>query len=104
MIKGLYIERANKIAAATAYPKNPLIPDRDPRDAHEREMSARTARTQADDLKIMIEETESFIERIEELIDHLANHPSKSAHRTLAQRDLENASMRLRRELGDKPI
>ncbi len=50
-----------------------------------------------------IRSNEAVIPMIELIIHDLQTSTIQSAYRTLAIRDLECASMRLRRELGDKP-
>lgn len=52
---------------------------------------------------IAIEEDETAILRIQELLNFLAASAHKSRHRSLTITWLEAAQDRLRRELGDKP-
>lgn len=75
-------------------------PHTDPRLAHECEEAAKRLDAEADLLDRHIKGDIDIIINIEALIHYLNHSPDTSAHRTLALRDLENASGRLRRELG----
>jgi hypothetical protein len=55
------------------------------------------------ELGLHIEEDETAVLRIQELLNFLAASSYKSRLRSLAITDLEQAQDRLRRELGDKP-
>ena len=76
----------------------------DPRDAHESEQVAKRLEAEATQLSRQARSDAALIQNIEFLIHDLSTSTDQSAHRTLALRDLENASGRLRRELGYQPI
>lgn len=76
----------------------------DPRLAHECEASATALETEAATHDRHAKGNTDLIINIESLIHYINHSPDKSAYRTLALRDLESASMRLRRELGDHPL
>lgn len=84
--------------------KQAAPPSKDPRIAHDCEVAAKTLDQEAEQLERMASDDWHVIENIEILIKHLAASSDKSAQRTLAMRDLESASSRLRRELGYQPI
>lgn len=65
--------------------------------------AAKHSDAEADKLEAHARSNEAIIPMIELIIHDLQNSTHPSAQRTLAMRDLESASMRLRRELGDKP-
>lgn len=73
---------------------------KDPRDAHENEVAAGRLIEEAENLERMAKGNQELILNIETLIHYLATTNDKSAQRTLAMRDLESASSRLRREVG----
>lgn len=72
----------------------------DPRIAHDLEAAAKKDAAEAERLGKHAKSNEELIQNIEMLIAYLNNSTIKSGHRTLALRDLESASDRLRRELG----
>lgn len=72
----------------------------DPRIAHECEVTAKCLDEEAEQLERMAKGNHELIQNIEHLIRYLATSNDKSAQRTLAMRDLESASSRLRREVG----
>lgn len=72
----------------------------DPRIAHECEESAKALEAEAEIHERHANGNTDLILNIESLIHYINNSPDKSAYRTLALRDLESASDRLRRELG----
>lgn len=74
----------------------------DPRLVHELEESAKRTDAEVDRLQTHAKSNEELIQNIEMLIHYLNGSSIKSAHRTLALRDLESASGRLQRELGTK--
>lgn len=76
-------------------------PSADPRVAYEAEVSAKDAESRAEELEAHAKGNQDMILNIESLIHYLNHSPHKSADRTIATRHLEDASMRLRRELGD---
>lgn len=73
----------------------------DPRLAHEADLSAADDEKKADKLESHARANEAAVNIIELLIHDFTTSSHASAARTLAMRDLESASMRLRRELGD---
>lgn len=75
----------------------------DPRLAHESEVQAQKLTTEAQAALDHARGNAEMILNIETLIHYLEHSPIKSAGRTLALRHLEDASMRLRREIGDEP-
>lgn len=66
--------------------------------------AAKHSDEEADNLEGHARSNEAIISMIELIIHDLQTSSIKSADRTLALRDLESASMRLRRELGDHPV
>lgn len=76
----------------------------DPRDAYESAQVAERLDAEAAKLGRQARSDAAIIQNIELLIHDLSTSTDQSAHRTLALRDLENASGRLRRELGYQPI
>lgn len=72
-------------------------------DAHDAGFEVQQLDREIPNLHTAIQEDEKFIRDIENLVTALSQSPIKSAHRQLALRHLEDASMRLRRDLGDKP-
>lgn len=72
----------------------------DPRTAHELEQAAKQVEKDVEELERHAKSDAELIQNIEMLIGYINSSPIKSAHRTLALRDLESASDRLRRELG----
>jgi hypothetical protein len=77
--------------------------DTDPHIAHENETGAANLENKAADLEAHAKGNEDLILGIETLLHYFPSSPHKSAHRTIAQRHLEDASMRLQRENGTKP-
>ena len=75
----------------------------DPRMAHENEVRAAELTAEADQLAGHAKGNAELILNIETLIHYLNHSPINSADRVLALRHLEDASMRLRREIGDAP-
>ena len=99
-IPGLYQLRCRRIHTAKYQRDRALAPNTDPRIAHESGISADRLDAEIIALSEQIEENVTSIEGIEHLIRLLTSSPHKSADRTLAIRHLEDASMRLRRELS----
>lgn len=66
--------------------------------------AAKHSDEEADNLEAHARSNESIIPMIELIIHDLQTSSHQSAQRTLTLRDLESASMRLRRELGDHPL
>ncbi len=75
-----------------------------PRIAHEAGDSAIRNRRQADVCEKVAGELVDLVARIEEICECLPPDDKLGAHVILARRDLENASMRLQREIGDAPL
>ncbi len=73
----------------------------DPRRAHEAGVESELLAKESEDVAAHVSGNVQTIEGIEHMIHYLKTSPYKSADRTLAIRDLEQASMRLRRENGD---
>ncbi len=73
----------------------------DPRIAHEADMAAAEDEKRANKAEAQARSNVALVNNIELLVHDLRTSSLQSAERTLAMRDLENASMRLRRELGD---
>lgn len=76
----------------------------DPRDAHQAAELAASLDREAEMIERQAKANADLITNIETLIHYLNHSPDKSAHRTLALRDLESAADRLRRELGHPPL
>jgi hypothetical protein len=74
-----------------------------PRIAHEANADAEQLEAESVRLEGLARSSEALIPSIELLIHDMATSSHQSPDRTLARRSLEEASMRLRRELGDKP-
>jgi hypothetical protein len=72
-------------------------------DTPEGRRSADRMDEEADAAEAHARSNEDLITATEMIIAELSAHSHPSPSRTLAMRDLEMASMRLRRELGDKP-
>jgi hypothetical protein len=100
-ISGLYKLIQQLREQATANARRVRSVKTDPRMAHECAVAAEREAEEADELAKHAESNVELINKIEELIRYLANSKWQSARRTLAMRDLESASDRLRRELGD---
>ena len=100
-IAGLYRLAAVKRQAAGWNRTKASIPRTDPRIGVEALAHAEELENEAVQIDGMIKSDEALIPMIELLIHDLATSSHQSAGRTLAMRDLEMASMRLRRELGD---
>lgn len=75
----------------------------DPHIAHECQQAALRMDKEAESAEAHAKGNQDIILNIETLIHYLIHSPHNSAHRTLALRHLEDASMRLRREIGDPP-
>lgn len=71
--------------------------------AHEAEIDAKSQTKKAAALDEKAAELVGLVREIEELISFLTSTRCTSPHITLAKRALEDASMRLRREIGDSP-
>ena len=76
-------------------------PDTKPVTGHESALRADELAREGDAIAEHLQGNLQSIEGIEHLIHYLKKSPHRSADRTLAIRDLEAASMRLRRENGD---
>lgn len=74
----------------------------DPRTAHECETTAARDEVKAAELAKHAQGNVELIQNIESLIHYIQQSPHQSADRTITKRHLEDASMRLRRELGDE--
>lgn len=102
MIEGLYYHVAT-LERAMAQLNQQIGSADDPRDGHS--LSNRYAALQAEMGRTLghIDCNEADIAQIERRIALSKRCEFRSADRTLALRHLEDASSRLRRELGDKP-
>lgn len=99
-IKGIYHLIGHKRAAATAAAIEADKMD-SPRKAHDLNLSAEMLEEEAAGYLAHANSDCEAIDGIEHLIHYLMKSPIKSTGRTLAQHALEEASMRLRRELGE---
>jgi len=100
-IPGLHQVIAAKRFAAGEAARMCRNPSTDPRRAHEAGVEAEMLAKESETLCEHLHGNAQTIEGIEHLIHYLLTSPHKSAYRTLAIRDLEQASMRLRRENGE---
>lgn len=100
---GLY----QKLVTASGFRKKRAAvaedPETEPRDAHIAAENVGLLDREIISTAEAIEESERFIGQIEEMAAALGKTGHPSAHRTLALRHLEDAALRLRLELGDKP-
>lgn len=103
-IPGLHHVLARKLNSAQWQREKVAKVTTDPRVAHDAEVSALANEKDIKQLSEQIQENEQTIDGIEVLIHTLRSSEHQSPHRTLALRELENASMRLRRENGDPVI
>jgi hypothetical protein len=99
-IPGLYQLAAHKRQQAEWCRATAKRSETDPRTAHENEQAAEQLVKEADDLEAHAKGNEDLILGIETLIHYFPSSPHQSAHRALAMRHLEDASMRLQRENG----
>lgn len=102
-IPGLNQRVGNLRADAAAHAQQARDPNTEPRDAHRYAERADRHAAEADQLMAQVDDNAQVVEGIEHLIHYLTNSTIQSPSRTLAMRELENASMRLRRECGDAP-
>jgi predicted RNase H-like nuclease (RuvC/YqgF family) len=102
-IHGLLREIALKAKSAGAQARKAQKTTTDPRTAHECSITAEELARDVSDLTKISGEDRDMIIQIEATAEFLRLSKFKSALRTLALRDLESASARLRRELGDPP-
>lgn len=72
-----------------------------PQSRHDVEVSIAAKESSLATLTSHAQSNTTAISQIEEIINYLRVSSHQSADRILARRELENASMRLRRELGD---
>lgn len=101
-IAGIHQLIAHKRKTAEWNRAKAAAPQTCPRIAYDAEMDAKKLEEEATTLEGHAKSDWELIQNIEMLINYLVHSPYTSAHRTLALRSLEEASMRLRRELGDK--
>jgi len=100
MIRGLYHQchvlrkRLNELLS---------VETDDPHEEHLAKAGATRAQAELASVEPAIPRRLASISMIEGLISDLNQDPFKSPDLTLAIREMENASMRLRRELGDRP-
>ena len=99
-IPGLYQLRMRRIEQAKYNRNRAMAVDADPHIAHESEVVATRLEKEVVMLNEQITENVQTVEGIEHMVRILVSSPHKSADRTLAIRHLEDASMRLRRELS----
>lgn len=102
-IHGLYSKLNATHAAIAAAIKLQRDPDTDPAKLEAAKISEPRLREEVAKLGKAIDHNESLINRIESMIDEMTLNGWGSAQRTLAMLHLEDASSRLRRELGDHP-
>lgn len=102
-LEGLYILIKAKVARRKVCRAVAKDRDASPSDAHDAGFQVQQLDREIADTHTAIKECEKYVSDIELLITAIARSPNKSAHRQLALRHLEDASMRCRRELGDKP-
>jgi len=103
-LSGLYdlLDQKTRHAAAA---RKALEAANAPGDVHEATKVAEQTAKEAISIAHHIVDDEGIIHDIERVIARMqAATDITSAHRSLAFRDLENASMRLRRELGDDVV
>jgi hypothetical protein len=94
---GIYRAKATRLA------RESRTPAKDARDAYEAGAEADRLANEARKLDEMAVEDAGWIERIEDVLLEMRRSKGESAMRGEVMRDLEGASMRLRRELGDAP-
>lgn len=73
-----------------------------PRLAHDLGVSAEKLSVEAGQLRSYVAENADIVLQIEAICDFIGTAPRTSAYRTIALRHLEDAAMRLRREIGDE--
>jgi hypothetical protein len=100
-IPGLHQVIATKRFAAGEAARECRNPSTDPRRAYEVGVNAEMLAKEAEKLSEQVQGNDQTIEGIEHMIHCLLTSPHKSAYRTLAMRELEQASMWLRRENGE---
>ena len=99
-IPGLYQLRMRRIEQAKYNRGREHAVDVDPHIAHESGVTAERLEKEVVMLNEQIHENVTTVEGIEHMVRYLTVSPHKSPDRTLAIRHLEDASMRLRRELS----
>jgi hypothetical protein len=104
MIHGLYSRRLATHAQIAKAMKVQRDSEADPVQQHDAAFLEPRLREEVSKLGKVMDENESLITRIEALITDMQQSGWSSAERTLAIRHLEDASSRLRRELGDHPV
>lgn len=92
--------RRNAASRARAAEK----PATDPREAHDCAALSKSFSKEAAALELAANENDFLIAEIERVIETIRRSKHQTADRMLAMRKLEDASMRLRRENGDKTI
>jgi hypothetical protein len=102
-IHGLLREAKRKELQATREATESRSQKKCPRTAHDLGVSAEKLAVEAAGIRSYCAETADIILQIEAVCDFIGTAPRTSAHRTIALRHLEDAAMRLRRELGDEP-
>lgn len=100
-IPGIYQAAAQLRKQAVWNRKKEKAVRTDPHIAHEAGVSAAGDEARAAQLESQARSDEAIINAVELLVHDLKTSSHQSALRTLAMRDLEMASMRLRRELGE---
>lgn len=103
MIHGLYSRRLATHALIAKAVKTQRDPDADHVQKHDAAFHDPRLREEVAKLGREIDHNESLINRIESMIDEMTLNSCGTAQRILAMRHLEDASSRLRRELGDHP-
>jgi hypothetical protein len=103
MIKGLYSKLNATHAAIAAAVKVQKDSDAEPAKLEAARISEPRLREEVKKICAAIEQNEGWITRIESMIDEMNLKGWGSSDRSLAIRHLEDASSRLRRELGDHP-
>ena len=99
-IPGLYQLRCRRVEQARYQRTCEHATDVDPHVAHDAGVTATRLEKEVVQLSEQIFENVTTIEGIERMVRFLTASPHKSPDRTLAIRHLEDASMRLRRELS----
>ncbi len=102
-IKGLYHELHTKRASAVSHRACARYPGNDAAETHDHLATADHLERQLPGIEETIKHRLATIAMTEGLISDLHGTKHRTADLTLAIRDMENASMRLRRELGDQP-
>lgn len=102
-LQGLHHAISTKRAAAGAAARNARECEaKDPRMAHECNVTAERLAVEAEDLAAHAKGNDELMEGVMHLVNYLAKSPHKSRYRSLVLTSLEEAHNWLRRENGDR--